>query len=74
MAEKDLIKEVVRRFKRMPPGERITKIRKLASRSELAAGFIRKLVPELYREAFPSSSEGGCSESDHPREIYAKPR
>jgi len=74
MAEKDLIREVVRRFKRMPAQERITKIRKLASRSEVADGFIRKLVPELYEEAFPTSSGGGRSESDQPHELSAKPQ
>lgn len=74
MAEKHLIAAIFRRLKNMSARERVTKIRRLASRSAADEKFIQRRFPDLYREAFPlsPSSEGARSESTQPQTLYAK--
>ena len=52
MSQKQLTAEIERRFRSMNRKDRIAKIRKLASASPEDDRFVRKVFPELYREAF----------------------
>jgi hypothetical protein len=72
MAEKHLVAAISRRFKNMSARDRLAKIRKLASKSPADEKFIQRTFPDLYREAFPPSSEGARSESTPPQTLYAK--
>ncbi len=72
MAEKHLVSAISRRFKKMSTRERRAKIRKLAGKSPAEEKFIQKAFPDLYREAFPPSSEGAGSVSVQPQTLYAK--
>lgn len=72
MAEKHLVAAIKRRFKTMSARERVAKIRKLAGKSPSDEKFIQKTFPDLYRIAFPPSSEGARSESTPPQTLYAK--
>jgi len=58
MSAKDLTRAVALRFAGMGKRERIAKIRKLAGESPADAKFVRETFPELYREAFVTSSHG----------------
>jgi hypothetical protein len=58
MSAKGLTKAVAQRFAGMGKRERIAKIRKLAGASPADAKFVRETFPELYREAFVTSSLG----------------
>ena len=58
MSAKDLAKAIAQRFEGMGKRERIAKIRKLAGASAADAKFVRETFPELYREAFLTSSRG----------------
>lgn len=72
MAEKHLVAAISRRFKNMSARERLAKVRKLASKSPADEKFIQKTFPDLYRDAFPPSSEDAGSESSQPQTLYAK--
>ena len=63
MSAKDLTKAVAQRFAGMGKRDLIAKIRKLAGASPADAKFMRETFPELYREAFVTSSRvaGGRS-------------
>jgi hypothetical protein len=63
MSAKDLAKAVAQRFAGMGKRERIAKIRKLAAASPADAKFVRESFPELYREAFVTSSRGAGGHS-----------
>ena len=52
MAEKHVTEAITRRLKGMSRGERVAKVRKLASASAEDEKFIRETFPDLYREAF----------------------
>ena len=49
--EQHLIKEIARRFRRMPEAKRIAEVREFISRSEARRALVEKAFPELYREA-----------------------
>ena len=77
MAEKDLIVAISKRLKSMPLRRRTEKVRKLASESSANKRFIKKILPDLYQEAFPStssSSAGVSSGSTRHRALAAKRR
>lgn len=63
MSAKDLARAVARRFAGMGKRERIAKMRKLAAASPADAKFMRETFPELYREAFVTSSRGAGARS-----------
>ena len=73
MAEKDLIVAISKRLRSMPLQKRAGKIRKLASESSANKRFIKKILPDLYREAFPPSvsSAGEPLESTRHRALAA---
>ena len=52
MSQKQLAAAIDQRFRSMNRKERVAKIRKLAGASPEDERFIRKTLPELYREAF----------------------
>jgi len=52
MAERDLIVAISKRLKRMPLRKRTETIRKLAGDSSTNRRFIKKILPDLYQEAF----------------------
>jgi hypothetical protein len=52
MPQKQLAAAIDQRFRSMNRRERVAKIRKLASASPEDDRFIRKIFPELYREAW----------------------
>jgi len=56
MAEKHLIDAISKRLKTMPLRKRTESIRKLASECSANKRFLKKLLPDLYQEAFPPSS------------------
>ncbi len=75
--EEHLIRETVRRFKRMPTSLRVTKIKELILRSPMHKKVIQKDFPELYREVKPRPQQavgGGLSERAQPVELCAKTR
>lgn len=75
--EKHLIQEIRRRFKRLPAPRRASEIKQFMSKSPSNKELIRKVPPDLYREAVSSagsSSGGELSESNQPVELCAKPR
>ena len=77
MAEKDLIGAISKRLKGMPVRNRREKVRQLASESGANKRFIKKILPDLYQEAFPStssSSAGAASGSIRNRSLAAKRR
>ena len=63
MSAKSLAKAVAQRFAGMGKRERIAKIRKLAGASSADAKFMQETFPELYREAFLTSSRGAGARS-----------
>lgn len=52
MSEKHLIVAISKRLKGMPLRKRTEKIRKLVRESSANKCFIRKILPNLYQEAF----------------------
>jgi hypothetical protein len=75
--EEHLIKEIIRRFKRMPASQRVSKVRELISRSPDYRKVIQRAFPELYQEAESDPqrvSGAGLSERAQPVELCAKPR
>jgi hypothetical protein len=56
MAERDLIVAISKRLRSMPLRKRTAMVRQWASESSADERFIEKLLPDLYREAFRSSS------------------
>jgi hypothetical protein len=74
--EEHLIKEVIRRYKRMPVSLRVSKIKELISKSPDHRKVIQRDFPELYREAESNPdrvSGGGLSEQAQTFELCAKP-
>jgi len=73
--EEHLIKEIARRYKRMPASKRVSKVRELISRSPDHRKIIERVFPQLYQEATNSRrvSEAGLSERGQPVELCAKP-
>jgi len=74
--ESHLIKEIERRFKRMPTPRRVSEIKEFMAKSETNRNLVQKAFPELYREATSSRQVDGAfssSEPDHPFELGAKP-
>jgi hypothetical protein len=74
--EEHLIREIVRRFKRMPASRRVSKIRDLISKSPDHRKVIKRDFPELYQEVESNPervSGGGLSEQAQPYELCAKP-
>jgi hypothetical protein len=49
--EEHLIKEIARRFERMPAAKRIAEVREFIRRSEACRGLVQKAFPELYGNA-----------------------
>jgi len=76
MAEKHLIGAISKRLKSMPLRDRKEKVRQWASESSADKRFIKKILPDLYQEAFPpaSSSAGAASGSTRNRSLAAKRR
>jgi hypothetical protein len=75
--EEHLIKEIARRFRRMPASKRIAEVREFMGRSAAHRELIEKAFPELHREAtspIPRPSAVSSSESARPIELCAKPR
>jgi hypothetical protein len=75
--EEHLIKEIGRRFERMPVAKRIAEVREFISRSQARRALVEKAFPELYREATapaPRPSAVASSESARPVELCAKRR
>ena len=75
--EEHLIREVSRRFRRMPRSERVKKIRQFMGHSQTNKRVVQKLFPELYQEVVANdraSSAGELSELAQPVELYVKPR
>lgn len=72
MSEKSLIAAIEKSYKKLPPAERIAKVRKLSAKDD---AFARATFPELYHEAFPRQAVGGGrSESVQYSGLSAKPR
>jgi len=63
MSAKDLAKAVAQRFAGMSKRDGITKVHKLAGASAADAKFMRETFPELFREAFITSSRGAGGRS-----------
>ncbi|HEY0704195.1 MAG TPA: hypothetical protein VGD60_15600 [Candidatus Acidoferrales bacterium] len=75
MSDVHLLTAIAKSYVKLGAGERIRKIKKLASESEENDKFIRKYFPEFYEEAFPTSGAARESwESDRHSELSAKPR
>ncbi len=76
MAEKHLVRAILRRFKEMPAKERVAKVRRLANESAENRKLIQNTFPDLYHEAFtPCPSEAGARwESTLPHALDAKRR
>jgi hypothetical protein len=75
--EEHLIKEIARRFRRMPEAKRVAEVREFMRRSEARRALVEKAFPELYREAtvaIPRPSAVASSQSARPVELCAKPR
>jgi hypothetical protein len=74
--EEHLIREIVRRFKRMPASRRVSKIRELISKSQDHRKVIQRDFPELYQEVESNPQQvsgGGLSGQAPPVELCAKP-
>jgi hypothetical protein len=58
MAERHLVVAITEQLKGLSRGERVAKIRKLASASTQGEKFIRWAFPDLYNEAFRKQVPG----------------
>jgi hypothetical protein len=68
--EEHLIKEIARRFRRIPAPRRFAEVRDFMGRSAAHRELVEKAFPELYREAaspIPRPSAVSASESARPR-------
>ena len=77
MADIHLITAIAKRYAKLAFNERVKKVRKLVARSRSNEVFIRKYFPDLYEEAFPTSSSisgDAAMESDQRPPLYARPR
>ena len=78
MSDIHLITAIAKKYATMSVAERVKKIRKLITGSEVNEKFIRKYYPEFYQEAFPttttSSSADANLESNQPQTLSAKTR
>jgi hypothetical protein len=75
--ESHLIKEIERRFKRLPASKRVSEVKEFMARSETNRRLVQKAFPGLYKEAISSRQEDAAfsrSEPDRPFELCAKPR
>jgi predicted DNA-binding transcriptional regulator AlpA len=72
--EEHLIREIRRRFRRLPASRRVSELREFMAQSEINRKIIEKEFPKFYREAMTGNrtSAFSSSESNHSFELCAK--